>query len=93
MEPFYLFMAVQFILFVLYKYCITAIENFQYVEMVYGAIFIILVFGYVGEYFVSIPHLLEKSIYLAIFYSIWFYITKLFTNTFMKDSNGVIHWT
>jgi hypothetical protein len=93
MEVFYLFVAVQFILFILYKYCLTAIENFQYVEMIYGAIFIILIFGYIGENFVTIPNLLEKSIYLATFYSVWFYITKFLTNAFMKDSNGVIHWT
>ncbi len=91
-EPFYLFMGVQFVLFLLYKYCLTGIENFQYYEMIFGSVFIILVFGYLGPYFLSINDLLSKSIYMATFYAVWYYMTKLLTNTIMKDANGVIHW-
>jgi hypothetical protein len=91
-EPLYLYVGVQFVLFLLYKYCITSIENFQYYEMVFGSIFIILIFGYMGPYFVSINDMLGKSVYMSIFFSIWYYMTKLLTNTIMKDANGVIHW-
>ncbi len=92
-EPIYLFVIVQAFLLICYNVCYMAIENFQYTEMVFGSIFIIIVFGYFGQYLLTIPNIMNKSIYMASLFGIWYYFTKLFTNSLMKDKNGVIHWS
>jgi hypothetical protein len=61
--------------------------------MVFASLFIILIFGFGGEYLLTIPNILHKSIYFASLFSLWYYFTKFFTNSFMKDKNGVIHWS
>lgn len=92
-SPIYLYFIVQAILLLFYVNCYFTIENFQYVEMLFGSIFLILIFGYIAPYFVNDPKMYEKSIYLATLFSIWYYMTKLITNNMMKDGNGVIHWS
>lgn len=93
-NPLYIYFIIQFIFFVLQQNCFIGIETFQYVEMVLGSLFIIFVFGILGNYILttSIPNLLTKSIWIASLFSIWYYVTKWFTNLYMKDSNGNIHW-
>ena len=93
-NPLYIYFIIQFIFFVLQQNCFIGIETFQYVEMVLGSLFIIFVFGILGNYIlnISIPNLLTKSIWIASLFSIWYYVTKWFTNLYMKDSNGSIHW-
>ena len=92
-HPIHIFIVVQFVLFLFYQNCYLKIENFQYTEMIFASLFIILIFGFGGEYMLSIPNILYKSIYFASLFSIWYYFTKFVTNSFMKDKNGVIHWS
>ncbi len=93
MNSIYLFLVVQFILFIFQNVCYLRIENFQYVEMVSGALLIIFIFGYIGQNFLNNEeNLLNKSIIFASFFSIWYYFTKYFANEFVRDKNGIINW-
>jgi hypothetical protein len=93
-NPLYIYFIIQFIFFILQQNCFIGIETFQYVEMIFGSLFIIFVFGILGNYVfpTQIPDLLRKSILVASLFSIWYYITKWITNMYMKDKNGNIHW-
>jgi hypothetical protein len=93
-NPLYIYFIIQFIFFILQQNCFIGIETFQYVEMIFGSLFIIFVFGILGNYVfpTQIPDLLRKSIWVASLFSIWYYITKWITNMYMKDKNGNIHW-
>jgi len=93
-NPLYIYFIIQFIFFILQQNCFIGIETFQYVEMIFGSLFIIFVFGILGNYvfLTQIPDLLRKSIWVASLFSIWYYITKWITNMYMKDKNGNIHW-
>jgi|LauGreDrversion4_2_1035121.scaffolds.fasta_scaffold41178_1 hypothetical protein len=91
--PYMIFIIVQTFLLVCQNTCYLKIEDFQYVEMLTGSLLLVLIFGFIGPTFISIPNLEDKSILLASVFSLWYYFTKYFTNSFMKDKNGVIHWT
>ncbi len=93
MNSIYFFLVVQFILFVFQHVCYLKIENFQYAEMVSGALLMIFIFGYIGQFLLKEENdLLKKSVLLASFFSLWYYLTKYFSNLFVKDPNGVINW-
>ncbi len=88
----YIFLVVQLFLFFMQNICYLKIEAFQYIEMVSGGVFIIIVFGLIGQKLLTGENILFKSIIFASIFSIWYYFTKYFTNLINKDINGVIHW-
>jgi hypothetical protein len=93
MNSIYLFLVIQFILFVFQNVCYLRIENFQYAEMISGSLLIILIFGYIGQFLLkNESNLLTKSIIFASFFSVWYYFTKYFANEFVRDKNGIINW-
>ena len=73
------------------------LEPFQYAELIFGSLFIILFFGIFGSILLldilkPNPTLLNNSALFATFYAIWFYITKKITNLINSDKNGVINY-
>jgi len=95
MESIKFYIIVQFILFIFQFIYGFKLESYQYSEMVFGSIFIIIFFGIFGSILTldvinPNPTLLNNSVILAIFYSIWFYLTKKITNYINSDRNGVI---
>ncbi len=93
MNSIYFFLVVQFVLFIFQNVCYLKIESFQYAEMISGALLLILIFGYIGQFlFKKESDVLKKSIFMASFFSMWYYLTKYFANLFVKDRNGIINW-
>jgi hypothetical protein len=86
------------VIFLLYQFINPLkLESFQYSELVFGSLFIIVFFGF----FASIltldiieeePSVLNNSALIATFYIIWFYLTKKITNSINSDINGVIYY-
>lgn len=68
------------------------LEWFQYCELVFGSVFIILFFGIFGTILTLDNSLLNNSCLFASLYSIWFYITKKISNSINSDNNGVIKY-
>lgn len=73
------------------------LEPFQYAELIFGSLFIILFFGIFGSILLldilkPNPTLLNNSALFATFYAIWFYITKKLSNVINSDKNGVINY-
>ena len=95
MESISFYIIVQFIFFIFQFFYSFKLESYQYSELVFGSIFIIIFFGIFGSILTldvinPNPTLLNNSGILAIFYSIWFYLTKKITNYINSDRNGVI---
>jgi len=73
-----------------------SLESQQYLEMVFGSIFIIIFFGVFGslltnDFMNPNPTLLENSYLIALLFTLWFFLTKRITNYINSDSNGVIY--
>jgi len=95
MESIKFYIIVQFIFFIFQFIYSFKLESYQYSELVFGSIFIIIFFGIFGSILTldvinPNPTLLNNSGIFAIFYSIWFYLTKKITNYINSDRNGVI---
>ena len=67
------------------------LEPFQYAELVFGSIFIIVFFGLFGAILTLNKDLVNNSCLFATFFAIWFWITKKISNAVNSDSNGVIY--
>ena len=70
----------------------TRLTLFQYAEMMFGAFFIIIFFGLFGAMLTLNKELTNNSITAAIFFVLWYYITKKIVNGMNSDINGVIYW-
>jgi 1,4-dihydroxy-2-naphthoate octaprenyltransferase len=70
------------------------LDPFQYSELVFGSIYIIIFFGVFGSILTldMEKKTLNNSILFASFYAIWYYITKKLANAINSDSNGVIYY-
>jgi len=74
-----------------------SLNSYQYCELIFGSFFIIVFFGIFGsiltlDFLNPDGDLLNNSAFIAMFYSIWFYITKKLANTINSDVNGVIYY-
>ena len=65
---------------------------FQFCEMIFGAMFIILFFGLFGAMLTLNPKITDNSVYAAIFFMIWYYVSKKIVNGMNSDINGVIYF-
>jgi hypothetical protein len=95
MESIKVFIIVQFILFAFQFIYGLKLESYQYTELVFGSVFLIIFFGIFGsiltlDFINPNPSILNNSCIFAILYSIWFYLTKKITNSINSDKNGVI---
>ena len=73
------------------------LESYQYCELIFGSIFIIIFFGFFGSILTldimqEEKTVLNNSALIGTFYAIWFYLTKKITNSINSDSNGVIYF-
>ena len=54
--------------------------------------FIILFFGLFGAMLTLNPKMTDNSVYAAIFFMIWYYVSKKIVNGMNSDINGVIYF-
>lgn len=81
------------ILFIIFQYStFTKLTLFQFSEMIFGSFFIIIFFGLFGAMLTLNKELTNLSIYGAIFYMLWYYVTKKIVNGMNSDKNGVIYF-
>lgn len=82
------------ILFIIFQYStFTRLTLFQFCELIFGSFFIIIFFGLFGALLTLNKNLTDYSIYMAIFYMLWYYITKKIVNGMNSDINGVIYFS
>lgn len=97
MEYIKLFIIIQ-VIFLGFQYIPSfALNNYQYSELIFGSFFIIVFFGFFGsiltlDFLNPEGDLLNNSALFAMFYAIWFYITKKLANIINSDVNGVIYY-
>tara|TARA_Y200000002_G_scaffold372989_1_gene371480 strand:- start:671 stop:856 length:186 start_codon:yes stop_codon:yes gene_type:complete len=60
--------------------------------MIFGAFFIIIFFGLFGAILTLNKDMTDNSIYAAIFFMLWYYVTKKIVNGINSDINGVIYF-
>ena len=94
MEFINIFIITQLIFLLLQFIYAFKLDPFQYSELVFGSVFIIIFFGIFGSILtLDIEQItLKKSILFATFYVIWYYITKKLANAINSDKNGVIYY-
>lgn len=73
------------------------LESYQYTELIFGSLFIIVFFGFFGSILTldmmsPNPSVLQNSALIAILYSVWYYLTKKISNLINSDSNNVIYF-
>ena len=89
----FLYLGIQVILLIFQIIPSLKLELFQYFEMLLGSLFIMLFFGVFAAFLTLNPEMMNYSILFASFYSIWYYLTKKFTNLINSDANGVIYYS
>lgn len=87
-----IFIIIILILLVFQYSTFTKLTLFQYAEMMFGAFFIIIFFGLFGAMLTLNKELTNNSITAAIFFVLWYYVTKKIVNGMNSDINGVIYW-
>ena len=97
MEFFKIFIITQFIFLLIQFIRPFRLESFQYAELAFGSFLIIFFFGLFGsvltaDFINPEPKVLNNSALMAVFFSIWLYLTKKLTNLINSDSNGVIYY-
>ena len=97
MEYIKIFIIVQVIFLALQFIPMFALNNYQYSELIFGSFFIIVFFGIFGtiltlDFLNHEGDLLNNSALIAVFYAIWFYLTKKLANVINSDANGVIYY-
>jgi hypothetical protein len=97
MESIKIFIITQFIFLVFQFIQPFRLESVQYAELAFGSFFIILFFGLFGsvltlDFVNPEPNVLNNSALVAVFFSIWYYFTKKWTNAINSDKNGVIYY-
>ncbi len=81
------------ILFYIFQYfTFMRLTLFQFSEMIFGAFFIIIFFGLFGAILTLNKDMTDNSIYAAIFFMLWYYVTKKIVNGINSDINGVIYF-
>jgi uncharacterized membrane protein len=73
------------------------LESFQYSELIFGSVFIIVFFGFFGSILTldiiqQEQTVLNNSALIGTLYAIWYYLTKKITNTINSDNNKVIYY-
>ena len=87
------FFIIFFLLLGFQYFTFTKLTLFQYCEMSFGALFIIVFFGFFGAMLTLNKEMINTSIYASIFFMLWYYITKKIGNGINSDINGVIYFS
>jgi hypothetical protein len=87
------FFIIFFLLLGFQYFTFTKLTLFQYCEMSFGALFIIVFFGFFGAMLTLNKEMISTSIYASIFFMLWYYITKKIVNGINSDINGVIYFS
>jgi len=83
------------LLFLIFQFIyIFKLETYQYCELVFGSVLIIIFFGFIASITLNLnqKNQLNKSALLGLLFAIWFYSTKKITNFINSDKNGVIYF-
>ena len=88
-----LFLILQIIFFIFQYFTFTKLTVFQYSELVFTSIFIIIFFGVLGAMITLNKDMINISTYGSVFFMMWYYITKKITNGINSDINGVIYFS
>lgn len=88
-----IFLIFQIIYLIFQYFTFTKLTIFQYSELIFTSIFIIIFFGVLGAMITLNKDMIDKSIYGSVFFSIWYYTTKKITNGINSDINGVIYFS
>lgn len=94
MDNIKIFIIVQFLFFLLQFIHAFKLENYQYFEMVWASIFIIVFFGLFGTILTNdfTFQTLNDAVLFSAIFVLWYYCTKKITNAINTDPNGVIHY-
>jgi|SaaInlStandDraft_5_1057022.scaffolds.fasta_scaffold09377_4 hypothetical protein len=93
MDSTILFLILQIIFFIFQYFTFTKLTVFQYSELVFTSIFIIIFFGVLGAMITLNKDMINISTYGSVFFMMWYYITKKITNGINSDINGVIYFS
>ncbi len=93
MDSTILFLILQIIFFIFQYFTFTKLTLFQYSELVFTSIFIIIFFGVLGAMITLNKDMINISTYGSVFFMMWYYITKKITNGINSDINGVIYFS
>ena len=93
MDSTILFLILQIIFFIFQYFTFTKLTVFQYSELVFISIFIIIFFGVLGAMITLNKDMINISTYGSVFFMMWYYITKKITNGINSDINGVIYFS
>jgi hypothetical protein len=88
-----LFLILQIIFFIFQYFTFTKLTLFQYSELLFTSIFIIIFFGVLGSMITLNKDMINISTYGSVFFMLWYYITKKITNGINSDINGVIYYS
>lgn len=88
-KPFIIYQVAMLLLNYIYAF---KLQDFQYYEMTFGMIFIVIFFG-VFNLMINLDfNAVNDSLLLAVFFGMWYYCTKKVTNAVHTDGNGVIRF-
>lgn len=93
MTNYIIFFLLQLIFIIFQYFTYTKLPLFQYCELFFGSLFIILFFGLLAAMLMLSKDFIDKSIYASIFFMLYYYLTKKMTNSINSDINGVIDYT
>ena len=86
------FIILQLVIFILQFFTFTRLPLFDYCEMLFGSIFIIIFFGVFAAMLTLNKDQLENGILFSSFFMIWYYVSKKIVNGVNSDINGVIYY-
>jgi len=86
------FIVLQIVIFILQFFTFTRLPLFDYCEMFFGSLFIILFFGVFAAMLTLNKDQVENGILFASFFLIWYYVSKKIINGVNSDINGVIYY-
>ena len=79
-----------FIMLIVNFIYILKLQDFQYYEMVCGAILIVVFFGLFNLIMTFDMSAINNSMLFATLFGCWYYIVKKLSNSINSDANGVI---
>jgi hypothetical protein len=86
------FIILQIVIFILQFFTFTRLPLFDYCEMFFGSIFIIIFFSVFAAMLTLDKDQVENGILFSSFFILWYYVSKKIVNGINSDINGVIYY-